>query len=68
MLEINPRGTKPSLIESQFGTGQDFNILKCVWADWFSRMEIQNATSSDLFIRRSTAISDEIAQIDDIFK
>ena len=62
VLEINKRKGY-SEKEKDRGTNYDYDILKFLWTDWFTRLEIKNA-GEDFFFLRNQATKDTKVVID----
>lgn len=64
ILEVNERKQKSKQEPNDYGTTEDYDILKFLWTDWFKRLEVKNV-GDDFFILRSEATRHTKNKIDE---
>jgi hypothetical protein len=67
VIEVNPRTNRSEQEKADFGTVNDFTIMKSQWTNWFKLLGVKNA-NNDFFMRRNDATQITRKQIEDFLK
>ena len=67
VIEVNPRTSRSVQEQTDFGTVNDYTIMKSQWTNWFKLLGVKNA-NNDFFMRRNDATQITQKQIEEFLK
>ena len=67
VIEVNPRTSRSEQEQTDFGTVNDYTIMKSQWTNWFKLLGVKNA-NNDFFMRRNDATQITQKQIEEFLK